>query len=47
MVQAGNVLQAVVSCPASSTPPISDGVMRLIASQLAALLEGLQEYPFW
>jgi transposase len=26
-------------------PPISDGVMRLSASQLAELLEGVEEYP--
>jgi transposase len=32
---------------ASRWPPISDGMMRLSASQLAALIEGLQEYPFW
>ena len=28
-------------------PPISDGVMRLSASQLAALVEGFQECPLW
>ena len=28
-------------------PPISDGVMRLSASQLAALIEGFQECPLW
>jgi len=26
-------------------PPVTDGVMRLSAAQLAALFEGLQEYP--
>lgn len=28
-------------------PGITDGVVRLTAAQLQALLEGLQEYPCW